>query len=540
MKPAINNKILLFGCLIAALVVSGCPGASSHIKRGDELMNSDLHEQALDEYEKAEEIEPDNPEVKSRLEKVRTLLATAAHADGLIMLKNKKYREAIVAFKRALGYKPDEAAFMQNLKRAAKGVLDEGRQAIADKRFRKATKIFEEVLEELPNFAEAKQGLKEAEAGMTDLLYSEALDYFKRGLYGNALISIIQLRKKVGAYEGSADLEVSARDNLKQAARFGVKVTAARVKRRLRARTKEVVERFLKVDIAKCPTAVMPVSQGARLRVKVGFEGAAFSQDKETTTGEQKYRSGTRKVDNPKYLELKKQIADSQEKIKRLEEGLQKDDKVIEESRQAMADAGPDDDEAALRKRLKGAENKRDKHREELQETENRLIEYRGTIKRTKRKLKEPVFDVHNYEIEKVTRTCTVRIKVTARGEGGVKALDEELQGTAETSDTTNPAKKKYNVKADPLKFPVKDDELIEQAIGKAIENIAEKLGGQCQKWHAELLSRARQASTGAAIEATEDYVLYLFVSPEKPPPEVVEFLKKQREFTALGELRGK
>jgi hypothetical protein len=98
---------------------------------------------------------------------------------------------------------------------------------------------------------------------------------------------------------------------------------------------------------------------------------------------------------------------------------------------------------------------------------------------------------------------------------------------------------KKYNVKADPLKFPVKDDDLVKEAIGNATENIAEKLGGQCQKWHAELLSRARQASTGAAIEATEDYVLYLFVSPGKPPPEVVEFLKKQRDFTTLGELRG-
>jgi hypothetical protein len=126
-----------------------------------------------------------------------------------------------------------------------------------------------------------------------------------------------------------------------------------------------------------------------------------------------------------------------------------------------------------------------------------------------------------------------------ARGEGGIKLLDEEVQGSAEISDTTNPAEKKYNVEADPLQFPKKDEELVNEAIDKAAGTIAERLGGQCQKWHAEILSRARQASTGAAIEATEDYVLYLFVSPDKPPPEVVEFLKKQRDFTALDELRG-
>jgi TolA-binding protein len=402
-----------------------------------------------------------------------------------------------------------------------------------------ATKIFKEVLEERPDFAEAKQALKEAESGMTDMLYSEAVDYFKRGLYGNALISVVQLRKKVGAYEGSADVEVSARDNLKNAARFGVKVTAARVARRLKARTEELTERLQHVKIEQCPTAEMPASEGARLSVKVGFEGVSFGQEKETTSGEQKYRSGTRKVDNPKYLELKKQIGESEEKIKRLEEELQRDTKVIEQSRQAMEDAGPEDDDAGLRKRLKGAEKQRKDHRADLHDTENRLVEYRGTIRRTKRKLDEPVFDTHTYEITKVTRTCTVRVKVVARGEGGIKLLDEEVQGSAEISDTTNPAEKKYNVEADPLQFPKKDEELVNEAVDKAAGNIAERLGGQCQKWHAEILSRARQASTGAAIEATEDYVLYLFVSPDKPPPEVVEFLKKQRDFTALDELRG-
>jgi tetratricopeptide (TPR) repeat protein len=503
------------------------------------LLVSDLPKEALEEYKKAEEVEPDNPEVKSRLVKVRTLLATSAHTDGLIALKTKKYRAAIVAFKRALAYKPDEAAFMQNLKRAAKGVLDEGRRAIAEGKLRRATKIFKEVLGELPNFAEAQQALKEAESGMTEMLYNEALDYFKRGLYGNALISVIQLRNKVGAYEGSADLEVFARDNLKKSARFGVKVGAARAKRRLREKTGEIVERFLKVKIEQCPTAEMPVSKGARLRVKLALDGVAFSQDKEISTGEQKYRSGTRKVDNPKYLELKKQISAGQEKIKRLEEALQRDAKVIEESREAMADAGPEDDEAALRKRLKVAEKQRDDHRADLQNTDNRLVEFRGTIRRTKRKLDEPVFDTHSYDIAKVTRTCVVRVKVTVRGEGGVRVFDEEVQGSAATDDATNPAINKYGVEADPLRFPTKDEELFSQAIGKATENIAARLGGQCQEWHSELLSRARQASTGAPIEAVEDYVLYLFVTPGKPPAEVVKFLKKHRDFTALGELRG-
>ena len=167
------------------------------------------------------------------------------------------------------------------------------------------------------------------------------------------------------------------------------------------------------------------------------------------------------------------------------------------------------------------------------------VVEFRNTLTKTPRKLDEPVFDVHNYDITKVTQTANVTVQVTIRDEGGVKLIDEEVSGSATTVDTSNPAIRKYGVKADPLKFPKTDDELIEAALENVAAKPGKHFGGLCARWHKEILSRARQASNAAMIEATEDYVLYLFVAPGEPPAEVIQFLKEQLGFSDVKALRG-
>ncbi|MBW1873731.1 MAG: hypothetical protein JRJ19_16840 [Deltaproteobacteria bacterium] len=174
-----------------------------------------------------------------------------------------------------------------------------------------------------------------------------------------------------------------------------------------------------------------------------------------------------------------------------------------------------------------------------MNQKENEVVDFRNTLTKTPRKLDEPVFDVHRYDITKVTRTAQVTVRITVRDEGGVKLVEEEASGSASTSDSSNPAIRKYGVKANPLKFPKTNDELTEAALEKAAAKSGKHFGGLCARWHKEILSRARQASNAAIIEATEDYVLYLFVTPGEPPAEVVQFLKQQFEFSDIKALRG-
>ena len=98
----------------------------------------------------------------------------------------------------------------------------------------------------------------------------------------------------------------------------------------------------------------------------------------------------------------------------------------------------------------------------------------------------------------------------------------------------------RYGVKADPLAFPVGDEDLADKATTDAAGKIGKQLVGLCGRWQDEILSRARQAVTAAPIEATEDYVLYLLVYPEQAPSEIKQFLKEQFQFEDIGALRGK
>ncbi len=118
--------------------------------------------------------------------------------------------------------------------------------------------------------------------------------------------------------------------------------------------------------------------------------------------------------------------------------------------------------------------------------------------------------------------------------------VGEELEGSASTEDTTNPADAKHSIKSDPLEFPKNDEVLGGEAIGKTIDKIGDFVGEQCKLWNEEILVRAQQATSAAPIEAVEDYVLYLLVSSGTPPPEVVEFLKTQLSFTDIKTLRGR
>jgi tetratricopeptide (TPR) repeat protein len=525
---------------LCAVSLFGCASATEHIQRGDELIQAQMYEEALREFEQAREIEPDNQEIAARIKDCKKELAEEENQAGVSLTKSGKRLEALAAFKRAISLDPGESKYKTHLIETADALVAEGRKHFEEKRFKEAVQIFEGVLKVLPKHPEANQAMRDAESARAELLYSEASDYLKRGLYGNALISLVKLKKMVGSYQDSADIEIYTREQILKAAIYGIKVQPGKVRRKWLEHTREIVARLQAVKLEKCPSAVMPASEDPKLTVSVILKEIAYDQSSEETTAKQKYQSGIRKVDNPEYLKIQAQIAKGRDRVSQLEASLKELETVIEQARQAFADAGPDADEASLRKRLTDAEKKQADHQKELADKEQEILGLRSQMEKTPAKLDEPVFDEYEYEISKITRTATARVKVVARGEGGGDTETEEVEGSASTEDTTNPADAKHSVKPDPLEFPKSDEALGGEAIAKTIDGIGEFIGKQCQRWNEEILLRAQQAASAAPIEAVEDYVLYLLVSSGTPPDEVLEFLKSQLGFTDVKALRGR
>ena len=140
-----------------------------------------------------------------------------------------------------------------------------------------------------------------------------------------------------------------------------------------------------------------------------------------------------------------------------------------------------------------------------------------------------------------MTRTASVRTILDARSDDEqVLIRSAELEGSASTKDKTNKAYSRYGIEADPLRFPRSDEELVEEAYDAVVKQAAGRIGDLCKRWQGEILERARQARSSAELEAIEDYVLYLFVSPGESPADLVRFLKEKRDFEDIGALRGK
>ncbi len=521
------------------LFLSACSGAKAHIQRGDELLQANLPEQALAEYRQASEKDPENPQARARVAQVQASLAQVAGEEGKLFLQNQDFFGAVAAFRRAVALKPQEPMHRKNLSQAVAHLLAAARKQQENNEFKSARSTLEQLRKQLPQDGEVKQALGQAKYVWAKKLYADAEQFLARDLFGNALAILAQVHSLVGVFRESAALEVQAREKLEQTARFGIEVLPSKTKKRFRDSTAGMVQQLRQISVEKCPTVAMPAEGKPKIKLRVAVSKISFEQDKDLETGEQKYQSGTRKVDNPVYLKMQEERGRNQARIGELAEDLEKDDTIIEQSRQAFADAGPDDDEESLRSRLQKAEKLQAQHRAELSQCQNKVDELREKIRKTPAELDEPVYDTFNYDIKKITRKVEVTVKWLALGDGGVRLEREELTGQAEVSDSSHQARPKYGVSGDPLVFDKNDEEIIAEALAQVSKEASGRCSVLCAGWQDEILSRANQAAVAAVIEATEDYVLYLFVKPGPPPSEVVRFFQEQFELSDLDALRG-
>jgi tetratricopeptide (TPR) repeat protein len=527
---------LVLGCLLWA----GCAGLDPQVKRGDELAKAGLFAEALDAYRAAAERAPDDPEIEARILRTRRSLAEETDADGLRLLEAGDVEAALQAFKRAVELHP-QGPYERNLKKAALQRIGAGRRAIEEKRFAEAIAIFKGLLEELPRLKRAERGLKDARLAWGEVLLRKAADFQQRGLPGNALIELVRLRRIAGDYADAPARERQARAALARSARFVYRVAPARVRRRLLALTADLVQRVQRAELPACPHAgvAAEVDRAPQVRLTVGVARRRIRDERSMRMGQQKYQSGTRPVDNPAFLKLEDEIEKVRRAIAALEQEVADDAVVVEQVRQAFADAGPSDDEQALRERLIAAEKQQAKHNQELAELRERAVAMRNRLSQTPRKLQEPVYDMHDYEIVKVDRTLELTAEVTARSDNGQVLLNGvEFSASAATADETNPAAPRYGVEADPLEFPKSVEELEAAAAAALAADVAGRLGDLCQRWQGEILERARQAGKAAALEAIEDYVLYLLATRDAPPADLIRFVAEQRDFKAIEALR--
>jgi len=514
----------------------GC-ATSPHLNRGDKLMDALLFDQALEEYNQALEEQPTNSKVQDRVSKAHKAMADTADQHGQVYLQDKDFPAALREFKKATQYALAEAAYAQHLKQAIEAYLSVGKDALKKKKFLEAISVFKKILGVSPESGGADKGLKEAEGQWADLLYREATDFQFRGLYGNALLSLLQLKQLKNNFKDVDTLEIAAREQLGNQARFGFHVRAAKNNHKWPKLNQDLAALASKLNLGKCPTAKLTDEQNARLSVVLDLKQVAFQESKQSSTSDREIQIGVRLADNPAHVETKAKIAQQEKQITAFQERVFEANREVEESGKAFNDAGPEA-EQSTEQRMKVAGKAVEDRNQQLLGEEKKLAEARAELAKIPAQLSEPVIRKVTLPIAEVTRTASAVAQVEVEAEGESISFHEDIAASASTNDTTYEAIRKLQIKADPLRFPKKDSALIQEALEQIAEKVGEQLQKICLKWHNDILTRAGKANAAAATDAVEDYVLFLVSTTGVPPTVVVDFLKKVKGFTDLKSLK--
>ena len=521
---------LLLG--LAGLLTAGCSTVSAHLKRAEQLEQEQLYAEAMEELKAAAKEDPENPEPKIRLKKLQQRLADQACAEGRALLEMKDPWGAIEAFRRALEMDSESEEARAELNKTVAALVAEAAQQLADKKFVEASQLAEKLINLLPRHLEARKLREQVNLEWAKKLLGEAEEFMKKKMAGNALLRLAKMSQLVAVWGNSEELQSQARRQLMQDAAFCLSPQAGRIKPKLKAQQEKLLELVHNLKPEGCPAWSGAYSGCRRGQLQITLEGISSRQEKTQQEGEHKYQSGTRKVDNPKYLEVKDKLEKTRLHHQELGELIKSDEKLVEECRQAFADAGPSDDEESLRTKLKQAEADLEKHIQEQKEAEQQMRDLRAELKRLPAKVDEPVYDVFRYPSFTVTRTLQLKAKLVATGEGQLRSGEEAIEAEASTSDTSHPAYPKYKLEEDPLRFPESDQQLEEKLLGDAAHRIAGFVFRLCRERAEQMLSRARQALDDSPMDAAEDIVLYLFYTGDALPSDLAEFLKSHYQLS--------
>ncbi len=514
----------------------GC-AKSPHLKRGDELMNALLYDQALEEYNQALSEQPGDSKIEDRISKARRGMAETADTHGQVYLQDRDYPAALAEFKKATRYAPGEPAYAQRFQQALEGYLAMGKEALKKKRYQEALSIFKKLLEVAPETEAAAKGQKDAEGQWANILYREATDFQFRGLYGNALVALLQLKKLKNSFKDVEALELAAREQLDNQARFGFYVRAAKNNRKWPKLNQDLAVSASKRNLPRCPTARFTDEQNARLSVSLDLKQVAFQESKQISTAEREVSAGVRLVDNPAHLEAKARVTQLERQVGALQERVFEANREVEESKKAFNDAGPDS-EQSTEQRMKAAERSVEERNQELLGEEKKLAETRAALAKIPAQLSEPLTKRVTLPVAEVTRSVNAVAQVAIEGEGESVRFHEDVEAKAFTADATYEANHRLQIKADPLRFPKKDSVLVQEALDQIAEQIGEQLQKICLKWQSDILARAGKSSISTPADAVEDYVLYLVSTAGEPPSALVDFLKKAKNFTDLNLLK--
>lgn len=476
-----HTPLAILALIVAVFVTVGCSGPSL-AERGDANLDRGNYELAASNYEAALVKDPDDDELRAKYRRARRLAVEANMEEARLAMAEGAWEDTIYSAERALQWGSERS----DVRRFASGiesrVADEVRRRATDGAYASAVELAalgEDHLGEAYS-RQISNARGDAIAGWKRWLLSEADDAAERGAIATEAVFLAEAARVTGdsAIRGRAQRSLDA---VRSQYIYRMSVYSGR------NRGSEV--------LAKMPPAIgsSSVVKGrlneADFAVEVEFTNVDIYDDIVTDVRSKRYVSDHIRRKNPEWIHLRRHV-------RRLEHELE--DAEIELARaESLYESRPN---ARNKAALEATETRVDLLEDRLRDREHDLF-------RADEYIREPVYSVHRWEVQTVTRTA--RGEVTLRwvdpATGRENVVTEPIQLVER--DRSQPGFHAADVPRDPLELSsvsAMGDQLTVDAAGEVVTLLEETYAA-----HVNEVAAQRESAIDSTEAASVSVILW-------------------------------
>lgn len=503
--------------LLVVATLTGC-AYRQHIDRGDAFFHQGQYVQALAEYEKAEQIEPDSTEVADKITQTKRRLVEIWATQARDHLAQQRWMDAVEVAGKALEAMPEAEQVRALVVEVSTAVQQEAEARIESKSFGPALQLLEGVRERLPTEAVAvTPTIEDAEFVWSQRLQAQAQSAEDDGLLALAYL----LWSKAAQLQPGQGLEARS-----QALRGPVARRARYVVRGV-ARRGQLAERSLAGIAASLDATSVALVESARpapdATLDVRVRGPRFDTARDQRTETVRYQSSTRRVENPFYRSRVDELSREERELVRAQEDVDYQQSKVDQYRDQVAREGPSPNTSTgAEQNLYNAENRLEAARRKVSDQRRRVQRAREELRNTPQFEDEPVYSDLSYTVTVHRRTGEADLLAKLEHADAREPLTVErgLQITA--TDEEHTAYPQAGVSADPLELPTQAalaDELVDRATADLVALIQQSFDG----WRARLFEKA--VGLADARQRADTMVVYVLTAPGQVRPEAAQQL---------------
>ena len=533
-SPKFHCRRIVAVLTLSVIAIAGCAYKQA-MQRGNSLMRQERYEDALAEYEKAQQIDPKAKKPAQKISQVKEKLLSVWTSEAKSALDEKNYLEAIELSGKLNAKMGDNADVQTFISTVVTDASSEADAAVQQRSYPKGVDIYDAIAVHLPPHGDvARDGSTRIRTTWAGHVDEDARKAEAAGHRGDAMLlwsKALQLT--------DSDERRTHRDALRQA--IVDEWTYVVIPNGGRGPAGDIFGR-LAAGAGPALIKVLPAGQSSRTwhaRLKLKVNRPKFKTDRSRSQKTARYKSGTRQVENPSYKSRQDEVTRKEREVLRREEESNKQQQYVEKYTADVEREGPTPNvTTGAEQNLSNAKSRLEAARRGLETAKRDQQRARETLRGTQQFREEPVYADLQYTVTRHELTASLDLGGEIKHKDGRDSIEIKDGVSVTASDEAHPPQPVANLAENPLDLPAKP-ELANQLYVRVAQTVQTALDRSFEHHRNQLLARARAATVEG--EKVDLYVTYILTNPARVPEDVITELGKLRNIEdVIGVVTGK